>query len=110
MIRCTAVTWPPGGNVGRGAIGQGYTEWCTQPEFDYYVGEFERAGWRGGLNYYRNFDRNWRLLRERGIADNKIEVPSLFIAGLQDGVIGASAKGAAAAEAGQNARKFLRVF
>jgi hypothetical protein len=29
------------------------TTWAT---------EFERAGWRGGLNYYQNFDRNWWLL------------------------------------------------
>lgn len=93
-----------GGNIGRGPIGQGYTVWCTQPEFDYYVAEFERAGWRGGLNYYRNFDRNWRLLQKHGVASNKIDVPVHFIACLLDGVIGASQKVAAAAEAGCKAR------
>jgi hypothetical protein len=27
-----------------------------------YAGEFARTGFRGGLNWYRNIDRNWELL------------------------------------------------
>ncbi len=26
-----------------------------------FAGEFKRAGFRGGINWYRNLDRNWQL-------------------------------------------------
>src|SRR5262245_60183853 len=31
--------------------------WLSQQDLDVYVAEFERTGFRGGLNWYRNFDR-----------------------------------------------------
>ena len=42
------------------------------------------------MNYYRNFERNWELNAD--LADPKIKVPSLFIAGEKDGVIGGATK------------------
>ncbi len=33
--------------------------WLTSDDLDFYVGEFERTGLRGGLNRYRNMDRDW---------------------------------------------------
>ena len=36
--------------------------WLTEADVDFYAGEFRRAGFRGGLNWYRNIDRNWELL------------------------------------------------
>src|SRR5437588_730716 len=36
--------------------------WLTEADVDYFVGEFSRTGFRGGLNWYRNIDRNWELL------------------------------------------------
>ena len=44
--------------------------------------EFARAGFRGGLNYYRNIDRNWELLAP--FAGAKVAVPALYIGGDRD--------------------------
>lgn len=35
--------------------------WLTEPELRVYVEAFERTGFTGGINYYRNIDRNWTL-------------------------------------------------
>jgi len=59
--------------------------WLTQDELDAYVGEFERTGFTGGINWYRNLDRNWELTASLG--DRKVEVPSLFIGGADDPVL-----------------------
>ena len=45
----------------------------------YYVSEFKQAGFKGGINYYRNGSLNWDLTPE--LADAKIQQPALFIAG-----------------------------
>ena len=34
---------------------------ADQAELDHYVAEFTRTGFTGGINWYRNFDRNWEL-------------------------------------------------
>jgi pimeloyl-ACP methyl ester carboxylesterase len=36
--------------------------WLTEADIDYYISEFSRTGFRGGVNWYRNIDRNWELL------------------------------------------------
>ena len=59
-------------------------EWVTQADIDGFVAEFSRTGLRGGLNYYRNIDRNHALLAP--FADAPITVPALFIAGERDPV------------------------
>nr|WP_116539310.1 alpha/beta hydrolase [Mycobacterium uberis] len=58
--------------------------WISQEELDHYVSEFSRTGFTGGLNWYRNFDRNWETTAE--LAGATISVPSLFIAGTADPV------------------------
>ncbi len=35
--------------------------WLSDADLDYYTQEFARAGFRGGLNWYRNLRRNWEL-------------------------------------------------
>ncbi|WP_052710731.1 alpha/beta hydrolase [Pseudofrankia sp. DC12] len=56
--------------------------WLTENDLDFYVEEFERTGFRGALNRYRNVDRDWQDLQPwRGAP---LRVPSLFIAGEQD--------------------------
>ena len=60
-------------------------DWLSQADLDYYVKQFERKGFRGGVNYYRNFDRNW--VASAANADPIIHVPTLFVAGEQDMVI-----------------------
>ena len=59
--------------------------WITEPELDVYVEEFTRTGFTGGINWYRNMDRNWE--RSAHLADTKVEVPALFVAGADDPVI-----------------------
>jgi pimeloyl-ACP methyl ester carboxylesterase len=59
--------------------------WVTEADVDVYVNEFRRTGFRGGLNWYRNIDRNWELMAP--FADSKITVPALFIAGDRDLVL-----------------------
>jgi pimeloyl-ACP methyl ester carboxylesterase len=56
--------------------------WLGEGDIDFYVGEFSRAGFAGGLNWYRNIDRNWELLAPFGGA--KVTVPALYIAGDRD--------------------------
>lgn len=33
--------------------------WLTEEDRDVFVGQFERSGFFGGINWYRNLDRNW---------------------------------------------------
>ncbi len=63
----------------------GLPDWLTQDELDHYVSEFTRTGYTGGLNWYRNFDRNWELTEHVGGA--KVMVPSFFVGGSDDPVL-----------------------
>jgi pimeloyl-ACP methyl ester carboxylesterase len=46
-----------------------------------YASAFEKTGFTGGINWYRNLDRNWHLL---GKVDPTIHHPTLMIYGDQD--------------------------
>ena len=59
--------------------------WLTDADLDFYAGEFARAGFRGGLNWYRNIDRNWELMAP--FAGAKVNVPALYVAGDRDLVV-----------------------
>jgi pimeloyl-ACP methyl ester carboxylesterase len=59
--------------------------WLGEADLDFYVSEFERTGFRGGLNWYRNIDRNWELLAP--YVGAKVTVPALYMAGDRDGVV-----------------------
>jgi len=63
----------------------GLPPWLKQEDLDYFVSEFQRTGFRGGLNWYRNFDRNWEITPQ--LAGAKVEQPAIFVAGERDGVI-----------------------
>jgi pimeloyl-ACP methyl ester carboxylesterase len=65
--------------------------WITQEEVDHYVETFSRTGFTGGINWYRNFHRNWEITPQ--LADAKVEVPATFISGKQDPVIGGRTDG-----------------
>jgi pimeloyl-ACP methyl ester carboxylesterase len=53
--------------------------WLTEADVDFYASEFTRTGFRGGLNWYRNVDRNWELLAP--VSGARVTVPALYIAG-----------------------------
>ena len=56
--------------------------WLSPADLDYYVEEFERSGFRGPINRYRNHDRDFEWLQ--GFKDRKLEQPSLLIGGDKD--------------------------
>ncbi|XP_027919978.1 uncharacterized protein LOC114178335 isoform X2 [Vigna unguiculata] len=53
--------------------------WLSEEECDYYVSKYQKTGFTGGLNYYRNLDLNWELTAPWGGA--KVKVPVKFIVG-----------------------------
>ncbi|CDY57860.1 BnaC08g47760D [Brassica napus] len=57
-------------------------QWLTQEDLEYYVSKYEKKGFTGAINYYRNIDRNWELTAPSTGA--KIGVPVKFIVGDQD--------------------------
>jgi pimeloyl-ACP methyl ester carboxylesterase len=67
------------------AIPDALPEWLPAEDLDYLVGRFETAGFRGGINWYRNLDRNWEMTPFLDGA--KILQPTVFIAGELDGVL-----------------------
>lgn len=59
--------------------------WLTEADLEFYAEQFARSGFRGGLNWYRNIDRNWELLAP--FAGASVSVPALYIAGDLDVVV-----------------------
>lgn len=59
--------------------------WLEATDLDYFVQEYEASGFRGGLNWYRNLDRNWEMTSF--LSSAPILQPTLFIAGETDAVI-----------------------
>jgi pimeloyl-ACP methyl ester carboxylesterase len=63
-------------------------QFLTPDEMAVFVETFERTGFTGGINWYRNFTRNWRL--SEGVAD-KVGCPSLMVMAELDAVLPPSA-------------------
>ena len=93
---------PPGdglGNLPRTATflegladpGEALPGWLSEADLDFFTGEFERAGFRGGLNWYRNIDRNWELMA--AFNGKKVTPPSLFVTGDRDLVVAMAGPG-----------------
>ncbi|MDZ8188099.1 MAG: alpha/beta hydrolase [Nostoc sp. ChiSLP02] len=57
----------------------------TQEDLDYYVEQYQRIGFHGGINWYRNIDRNIEITPQ--LQDKKISQTALFIAGEKDPVL-----------------------
>jgi len=60
--------------------------WMSEDELAVYIEAFERTGFTGGLNWYRNIDRNWELTAPFG--ERRIEQPAMFLTGELDLVRG----------------------
>ncbi len=60
----------------------------TDAEMAAFVETFQRTGFTGGINWYRNFTRNW--VRSEGMAD-KVTVPALMVMAEKDAVLPPSA-------------------
>jgi pimeloyl-ACP methyl ester carboxylesterase len=74
-----------GGAFGRGGASLPLPSWLSEADIDFYAAEFARTGFRGGLNWYRNIDRNWELLAP--FDGLRVTVPALYIAGDRDPVV-----------------------
>jgi pimeloyl-ACP methyl ester carboxylesterase len=80
------VTIPPGGRMCdrfSSPLPGTMPAWFSEEDLDFYAGEFERTGFSGGLNRYRNVQRDWEDLATH--AGCPVVVPSLFIGGSKDG-------------------------
>lgn len=60
----------------------GTPRWMTDADVEVFVENYARTGFTGGINYYRNFDRNWELLEP--VAGAKVAMPAAFITGSND--------------------------
>ncbi len=65
--------------------------WLSETDLDFFTGEFEQAGFRGGLNWYRNIDRNWELMA--AFNGKKVTAPALFVTGDRDLVVAMAGPG-----------------
>ena len=68
--------------IDTGVVPRQLPPWLSEADLDFFAGEFKRAGFRGGLNWYRNAERNWELTPFLDGA--KLRQPALFAAGSQD--------------------------
>jgi pimeloyl-ACP methyl ester carboxylesterase len=56
--------------------------WLTETDLDIYTNAFTKSGFRGGLNFYRNLDRNWELMAAfNGL---QVKIPALYMVGSRD--------------------------
>lgn len=56
--------------------------WLTEADLDFYTAQFERSGFRGPVNWYRNLDRNWERTEE--LTGVKVKQPAIFLGGSRD--------------------------
>jgi pimeloyl-ACP methyl ester carboxylesterase len=73
------------GFLGDPSVDRQLPEWINETELSEFIAAYRASGFRGGLNWYRNIDRNWELAAPWQGA--QIHQPSLFIAGTEDSVI-----------------------
>ncbi len=61
-----------------------FPAWLTEADLDYFVAEFQSGGFRGPLNRYRNYERDFEDL---GTVDGRLAQPAAFLAGKLDAVL-----------------------
>jgi pimeloyl-ACP methyl ester carboxylesterase len=74
-----------GGFLTRMPVAEKLPAWLGETDVDFYAEQFKRSGFRGGLNWYRNIDRNWELMSP--FAGAPVIVPALYMAGDLDLVV-----------------------
>ncbi len=83
--------WAPGlfGPSGGGLLERmppgSHGAFLTEQDFEVFVSSFEKTGFRGGLNWYRNFDRNWETTAY--LSGAKVLQPALMITAELDAVL-----------------------
>lgn len=56
--------------------------WLSGEDLAVFVSDYAKSGFRGGLNLYRNLDRNWAL--QAAFAGLEVKVPALYMVGTRD--------------------------
>ncbi|OMO98549.1 Alpha/beta hydrolase-1 [Corchorus olitorius] len=56
--------------------------WLSEEDVNYYITQYQKKGFTGPLNYYRNIDLNWELTAPW--TGSQVTVPVKFIVGDQD--------------------------
>ena len=59
--------------------------WLSREDLAYYVEQFQKSGFRGGVSWYRNIVHNIQITPQ--LETEKIRQPACFIAGAQDDVL-----------------------
>jgi pimeloyl-ACP methyl ester carboxylesterase len=59
--------------------------WLSERDLAYYAEQFRAGGFRGPLNRYRNYERDWEELPQ--LETDKITQPALYMAGERDPVL-----------------------
>ena len=68
-----------------------FPAWLTDADLDHYTAEFQRSGFRGPLNRYRNHDRDYRWQSQ--FAGRRILQPALYVGGDRDLVLSMLGRG-----------------
>jgi pimeloyl-ACP methyl ester carboxylesterase len=89
-------TWPSDKPVGASLLDRlpdpdPFPAWLEAEDLDYYTSEFERSGFAGPLNRYRNHDTDFHYLQ--AFKEQRIEQPALFIGGERDPVLSMMGRG-----------------
>jgi pimeloyl-ACP methyl ester carboxylesterase len=74
-----------GGFLPSGTEPERLPSWLTEADIDFFAAEFARTGFRGGLNWYRNIDRNWE--QTAPFQGALVTLPALYMAGDRDLVV-----------------------
>jgi pimeloyl-ACP methyl ester carboxylesterase len=56
----------------------------SDDELKTYVDTYQKTGFTGGINWYRNIDRNWELTKN---VEYKVKVPALYVGAADDVVL-----------------------
>jgi pimeloyl-ACP methyl ester carboxylesterase len=56
----------------------------SPPAMDFFVNTYTKTGFTGGINWYRNIDRNWELTKDVAY---KVNVPCLYVGAENDVVL-----------------------
>jgi pimeloyl-ACP methyl ester carboxylesterase len=75
---------PAGGGLLDRFADRPHGKFLTDEDFDVFVRAFKKTGFRGGLNWYRNFDRNWE---ESAGQEQRVDQPALMITAELDPVL-----------------------
>lgn len=73
----SGVFGPAGGGILERLPDAPHGQFLTAEDFAVFVNAFTKSGFRGGLDWYRNFDRNWELTAYPSGA--KVQQPALMV-------------------------------